>query len=109
MTINSKNITFMTDKEVAVLIGERLRQYRINARLTRQDVCARMGISLSTVRNIEKGESGTIDHFIGFLRATGRIEQINGLIEPPKLSPLLIAKSQKPLPSRVRKKQGHRK
>ena len=109
MALNSKNITFTTDKEVAKLIGERLRQYRVTARLTRQDVCERMDVSLSTVRNIEKGVSGTIDHLVAFLRATGRIEQINGLIEPSTLSPILVAKSQKALPSRVRKKQGPRK
>lgn len=109
MALNSKNIAFTTDKEVAKLIGDRLRQYRITARLTRQDVCERMAVSLSTVRNIEKGVSGTIDHLITFLRATGRIEQINGLIEPPTLSPILLAKSQKPRPSRVRKKQEPRK
>jgi|GEM_PF-1683805 len=104
MSINSKNIIFTSDKDVAVLIGARLRHYRIAARLTRKDVSERMCVSLSTVRNIEKGVSGTIDHLVAFLRATGRIEQINQLIEPPKLSPILIAKSQKTIPSRVRKK-----
>ena len=109
MNINSKNIIFITDKEVALLIGERLRQYRIIARLTRKDLSERMGASLSTIRNIEKGVSGTIDHLIAFLRATGCIERINKLIEPPQLSPLLIAKTQKPLPSRVRTKQKAQK
>lgn len=105
MAINGKNLKFATDREVACMIGERLRQYRVRAQLTRKDVSQRMGVSLSTVRNIEKGVSGTIDHFIAFLRAAGRIEQIQNLIPPPALSPLLIAKSQKALPTRVRKKQ----
>jgi len=109
MYLNSKNITFSTDKEIAKIIGERLRQYRMTARLTRQDICERMGVSLSTVRNIERGVSGTIDHLISFLRATGRIEQINELVEPLKLSPILIAKSQNVVPSRVRKKIGSKK
>ncbi len=102
-------MTFTTDKEVVIMIGVRLRQYRVMARLTREDISQRMGVSLSTVRNIEKGVSGTIDHLVSFLRATGHIEQINALMEPPKLSPLLIAKNQKSFPSRVRKAQGRKK
>jgi transcriptional regulator with XRE-family HTH domain len=109
MTLNSKNMSFTTDKEVAVIIGDRLRQYRVIARLTRKDLSQRMGVSLSTVRNIEKGVSGTIDHLVTFLRATGRIEQINALVEPPQLSPLVIAKAQKNPLSRVRKTQRRKK
>ncbi len=101
--LNSKNIIFMTDKEAAALLGARLRQYRVQSRLTRQEVAQRMGVSLSTVRNIEKGVSGTIDHLLSYLRATSRLEQINALIEPPRVSPIQIAKLQKPLPVRVRK------
>ena len=103
------NILFSSDRDIAEFIGKRLRQYRTVAGLTRQEVADRMGVSLSTVRNIEKGVSGTIDHLVAYLRASGRIEQINALVEAPQLSPLMMAKVQKPFAQRVRKKKDSRK
>src|SRR5688572_9281207 len=103
------HLLFNSDREVAEFVGRRLRQYRTVMGLTRQEVADRMGVSLSTVRNVEKGVSGTIDHLVAYLRATGRLEQLNALVEPPQLSPLMMTKVQKPFALRVRKKKGLRK
>jgi len=98
------NMIFMSERDVAQFVGERLRQYRVTAGLRRSDLAERMGVSLSTVRNIEKGVSGTIDHFVSFLRATGRLAQLEQLLEPPQISPLAMARAMKPFPQRVRKR-----
>ena len=94
----------MSDRDAALLVGERLRLYRVATRLTQREVADRIGVSLSTVSHIEKGVSGTIGHLIAYLRATGRIDQLNGLVEPPRISPIQLAKNQKPSLKRVRKK-----
>lgn len=67
-------------KELA-LLGERLRGGRIKAEQTQDDFAARIGVSVPTLRRMEKGDPNTaIRYWVEAIGVLGREKDIQGLL-----------------------------
>ena len=55
--------------EYRVMIGNKLKQNRLNKGLTIQDIVAMTGISRSTIVKIESGEAKDIDNYVEYAKA----------------------------------------
>jgi len=83
-------------------IGEQLRTWRKLLRLTLEQVADRAGISVSTLRRIEKGDGGvSFQAVLSTARALGILDSIVSAIDPYETS-FGRARADQTLPKRVR-------
>ncbi len=92
----------MSDTEVLKSIGLQIRQMRINAQLTQQQLSQRSGVPRSTITHIENGENVSFLSIIALLRGMNQLEVLNTFYAPATVSPIAIAKQKGRLVKRVR-------
>ena len=88
MTIyKSADMNSMSNAEIVMLLGERFRQYRLQCRLTQEEVSAQTGISVFTIRKFETGKvvNLSLQTLLSLLRVVGQINAVDGLL--PALPP----------------------
>ncbi len=93
---------FMTNKALLQYVGKQMRQMRINARLSQQDLADRSGVSRATVVQVESGKGTKMESVIALLRAMNKLELLNNFETQAVTSPLLIAKQEGKTPKRIR-------
>lgn len=63
------------------LLGERLRAWRIRAEQTQDDFAARIGVSVPTLRRMEKGDPNTaIRYWVEAIGLLGRGKEVHDLL-----------------------------
>ena len=77
----------LTDAAIRGRLGENLKGVRLKQNITQQRLAEEAGVSLSTVKKLEKGEIGSFDAFLRILRTLGRLDVLGALVEEPQLSP----------------------
>jgi transcriptional regulator with XRE-family HTH domain len=75
-------------------IGERLKQLRLTANLTREQLAADAGVSADTVRNAESGRNVSLETLVCLLRGLGELQRLQGLLEDRGPSPVALARTQ---------------
>ena len=102
--IDERNILGRSNAEIVQGLGEQFRDYRLNAKLTQQDVADKVGVSLITIRNFETGKAKniTLSNLLSLLRVVGRLEAVNELFPPIPLSPYMLSELNAKKPKRVR-------
>lgn len=94
----------MNSKEYQELIGNRIKQYRINSGMTQQDLEAISGVSVRSISRLEQGASVQLDSLIKILTAFNLDENIALLVPDQSTRPsFFLEKANKPK-QRVRKK-----
>ena len=93
---------FMTNEALLQYVGKQMRQMRINARLSQQQLAERAGISRSTITQVENGKGMKMESVIAILRVLNKLEILNNFETQALVSPLLIAKFQGKIPKRIR-------
>ena len=83
-----------TDIEVLQEIGSRLRAYRLQMNLTQTDLATRAGVARTTICDIEAGKDSQLSTLVKFLRALGRLEDIDAFLPKPSVSPIQLMKLQ---------------
>lgn len=73
-------------------LGERLRQARLGANLTQQDLATRVGVSMKTVQNAEDGQNISLETLILLLRGVGRLNDLENLLADTGPSPVELAR-----------------
>lgn len=81
----------MTDKAIAKELGKRLKQQRLNKDFSQKNIADRAGISVTAVQGAERGET-TITTLIKIMRVLGTLDQLDGFISEPMISPVAMAK-----------------
>lgn len=61
-------------------IGERIKDIRIARNMTQEEMAENAGVSLSTVRRLEKGEGTTLDNFLRILRLFNLLQNVELLV-----------------------------
>ena len=79
-----------SDEAVLDVIGERVRQIRLNRNETQGDLAEQAGVSVETVRKLEDGGNVSLTTLIRLLRALGMLDGIDTLIPEPGLSPIQL-------------------
>ena len=102
--IDECNILAQSNAEIVQGLGEQFRDYRLNAKLTQQEVADKVGVSLITIRNFETGKAKniTLGNLLSLLRVVGRLEAVNELFPPIPLSPYVLSELNANKPKRVR-------
>ncbi len=78
---------------VAALLGERLKQARLNADLTQAEVAELAGVSRKAVLNAEKGKV-TLEVMVAILGALRLTGQLDNFLPVQHVSPIQLAKLQ---------------
>lgn len=74
----------MSNAEIVLLLGERFRQYRLQCRLTQEEVAVQTGISVFTIRKFETGKALNLSFqtLLSLLRVVGQIDAVGELLPP---------------------------
>jgi transcriptional regulator with XRE-family HTH domain len=99
--ISHKDWRAMSDDGIAHHIGEFVKYYRKEQRITQQSLAQDAGISRSTLSLLEGGESVTVTSLIRVLRILDRLDVFNGCSIINQPSPLLLAKTKKKKRKRI--------
>ena len=82
-----EDIYLLTDAAIQSRVGDNLKSLRLRQNITQQKLAEDAGVSLSTVKKLEKGKIGSFDAFIRILRILGQLDVLSPLVEEPQLSP----------------------
>jgi len=81
----------MTDKAICTELGSRIKELRLQQNKRQADVCEQTGISLDTIKRLEKGQ-GKLSTMIAVLRALKMLHEVDSFIAPVTLDPIAISK-----------------
>ena len=70
---------FLTEKEILVEIGKRLKKIRVQHNLTQKELSEEVGLSVSTISLIEQGNSTTVESLIRILTRLNRIKDFESV------------------------------
>ena len=81
------DIYMLSDVAILGRIGDHMRSARLKQNITQQSLAEAANISLSTLKNIEKGDIRSFDSFLRIMRTLGKLDVLQPLIEEDQLSP----------------------
>lgn len=84
-------------------IGANLRQMRLNANLSQQELAAKCGLARSTVAAFEAGKGGTIDTMILMLRYVQQLHVLDAFEVAAPQSPIAMARNSGKSPQRIKR------
>ncbi|MCH2454646.1 MAG: helix-turn-helix domain-containing protein [Idiomarina sp.] len=82
----------MDSERVSAVIGQRVRQYRLNQDLTQEDLATLANVSLNAVKSAESDKS-TLPTYVAILQALGRIDNLLAAFPEEGVSPVQLLKS----------------
>jgi transcriptional regulator with XRE-family HTH domain len=103
---NINNWHSLSDSAIIREVGLAVRQMRVQAQLTQQEVATRAGIDRVTLSKFENGASANLLTFIQVLRVVDQLDVLNALQDGATPSPLAAAERQGKPRLRVRAKRG---
>ena len=77
----------LSDMAILQRVGARLRSARLKQNITQHSLSVAAGVSLSTIKKMEKGEIGSFDSLLRVLRTLGKLDILQPLVEEEQLSP----------------------
>lgn len=81
-----------TLEELEVLLGENLRNLRLNRNIDQKTLSARAGVSCRALQNLEAGAGSTIKTLIAVVRTLDREDWLDG-IAPATINPLTMLRT----------------
>ena len=75
--------------QISRIIGENLKNARLTANITQQDMSDQINVSVSSIKKIEKGEICSFDSLMRVLKRLGKLEVLLPLIKDKK-KPVMI-------------------
>ena len=87
---------YTTNQDLIILLSQRLKEYRLAARISQREMAERSGVSLTTISHLEQGvnQNITLNNFISLLRAIGMEQRLTDLLpELPMPTPSLTKPS----------------
>ncbi len=85
--------TVQSPRTLAAEIGRRLRQVRLNANLTQQELAQQAGVSRNAVVGAESGKVH-LETLLALMAALQLTAQLDAFLAPPELSPLALVRLQ---------------
>lgn len=87
------NYSQMSASSLTELIGQRIRQYRLNSNKTQEELANITGISRQKIARAENGK-GTLETVMSLLLALDAVDHLDQFLPPIPISPIQLAKLQ---------------
>lgn len=97
----------LSNSEIIIELGKRIKNYRIKKRLTQQELANKAGISLFTIAQIEKGKPVSCSSFVATIRVLRLLDNFEMLLPEITMSPIEMMKLQGKTPKRIRNKKSN--
>ena len=99
------NLSFTTNQDIIVLLCQRLKEYRLAARISQREMAEKSGVSLTTISHLEQGlnRNITLNNFISILRVLGLEQRLSDLLPELPVPPMALKQMNKYIPKRVRR------
>lgn len=81
------DIYMLADAIILNRMGNHLKAVRLRQNITQQSLADTAGVSLSSLKKIEKGEIKSFDSFLRILRTLGKLDVLQPLVDEEQLSP----------------------
>ncbi len=78
----------------SIIVGKRIKQYRLNQNLSQESVAERADLSRTAIVNAEKGSSG-LDTYIAIMKALGRLNVFEAAFPEESVSPVQMVERNK--------------
>lgn len=92
---------------VAGIIGQRVRQYRLNRNITQATLARETSLSVTAIKKAEKGDS-TLNTYIRILAALDKTENLLAAFPDEGESPVQLMRNQGKVKQRARQKSSDR-
>ena len=97
--------SYTTNQDFIILLSQRLKEYRLAARISQKEMAEKSGVSLTTISHLEQGlnRNITLNNFISLLRVIGMEQRLNDLLPELPMPPMALKQINKYIPKRVRR------
>ena len=82
-----EDVYMLADAVILARIGSHLKQVRLRQNVTQQSLAEAAGVSLSSVKKVEKGEIRSFDSLLRILRTLGKLDVLQPLVDDVEMSP----------------------
>lgn len=96
-----------SDLAISQIIGDYIKQHRLNQNKTQDELATAAGISRSTLSLLERGKKVNLSTLIQVLRVLGLLYALKSFIIPKQISPMLLAEMDMKKRKRARKKDAN--
>lgn len=99
---------YTTNSDLLLLLAQRLKEYRLAARMSQKELAEQSGVSQTTISHFEQGVNRnlTLGNFIALLRVLGLEQRAEEIMPELPMPPMALRKIEKLIPKRVRRKQS---
>lgn len=106
MNLDNINIYSKTNTGIVKMLGEFVKQARLNRNISQEELAVKAGLNRSTIYYFEKGQKGNLDTFVRVLRALDKLHLFEQFQPHRNISPIAIVKNEGKMPQRVSKNRG---
>lgn len=85
-------IAEMNDGAILALLGERVKQERLNQNRTQADIARKAGVDRIVLTRLENGKGSTLRSMVRVLRSLGKLNHLDLFLPEPGLSPIQLAR-----------------
>ncbi|MCD7938605.1 MAG: helix-turn-helix domain-containing protein [Bacteroides intestinalis] len=99
------DVEYRTNQDILKLLAQRVKEYRLAARLSQKEMAEKSGVSKATISHFEQSvnQNMTLNNFILLLRVLGMENRIEELLPELPMSPMALKEINKLIPKRVRR------
>jgi transcriptional regulator with XRE-family HTH domain len=99
----------LSDPQVLEAIGQYIKARRLDRGLTQVVLAKHAGVSLPTLQRLEGKGQAKVESLVRVLRSLRLLDALEGILQPPPVSPMALATNTKPPRVRARNSvhQGH--
>lgn len=99
------NNDYTTNQDILSLLCQRLKEYRLAARLSQKEMAEKSGVGLTTISHLEQGVARniTLNNFISLLRVVGMEQRLKDVLPELPMPPMALKQVNKFIPKRVRR------
>lgn len=96
---------YITNQDIISRLCQRLKEYRLAARVSQREMAEKSGVSLATISHLEQGvnQNITLNNFISLLRVIGMEQRLFDLLPELPMPPVMLKQINKLMPKRVRR------
>ncbi len=96
---------YTSNHDIIKTLSQRLREYRLAARLSQRELAERSGVGLATISHFEQGTmlNLTLSNLISLLRVIGMEQRVEELLPQLPMHPDTLRQINKLTPKRVRR------